>query len=102
MNLLPDRPAAGGDQAGGDGDGGLRAPSTCSSSVRGAATARGRLQRIEHLGDQSHFHLAVGDHTLVTLGDPASELRTGDRIDIRLESPLFFDGDGDRIAVESV
>ena len=57
----------------------------------------GTVERIEHLGDQSHFHLAVGEHTLVTLGDPASELRTGDRIDIRLEGPLFFDRDGERI-----
>ena len=38
----------------------------------------GTVQRIEHLGDQSHLHLAVGDHVLVTLGDPASRLRAGD------------------------
>ena len=30
----------------------------------------GTVQRIEHLGDQNHIHLAVGDHTLVTLGEP--------------------------------
>ena len=60
----------------------------------------GTVQRIEHLGDQNHIHLAVGAHTLVTLADPMSELRTGDRIDIRLENPLFFDRDGERIAAE--
>ena len=58
----------------------------------------GVVERIEHLGDQNHLHLAVGEHTLLTLGDPASDLRTGDRIDIRLESPLFFDRDGERVA----
>ena len=60
----------------------------------------GTVQRIEHLGDQNHIHLAVGEHTLVTLGDPTSDLHTGERIDIRLESPLFFDRDGDRIETE--
>ena len=60
----------------------------------------GTVQRIEHLGDQNHIHLAVGAHTLVTLAGPVSELRTGERIDIRLENPLFFDRDGGRIAAE--
>ena len=63
-----------------------------------AGSGSGTVQRIEHLGDQNHVHLAVGGHDLVTLGDPASELRAGDRIDIRLERPLFFDRDGERIA----
>ena len=60
----------------------------------------GTVQRIEHLGDQNHIHLAVGEHALVTLADPASELRTGDPIDVRLENPVFFDRDGERIAAE--
>ena len=60
----------------------------------------GTVQRIEHLGDQNHIHLAVGAHTLVTLADPMSELCTGDPIDIQLENPLFFDRDGERIAAE--
>ena len=61
----------------------------------------GTVRRIEHLGDQNHIHLAVGDHTLVALADLASELRTGDPIDIRLENPLFFDRDGERIAANT-
>ena len=65
-----------------------------------AGGGMGTVRWIEHLGDQSHIHLAVGEQTLVALGDPMSELRSGDRIDIRLENPLFFDRDGERIAVE--
>ena len=61
----------------------------------------GTVQRIEHLGDQNHIHLAVGEHTLVALVDPASELRTGDPIDIRLENPVFFDRDGERIGADA-
>ena len=60
----------------------------------------GTVQRIEHLGDQNHIHLAVGEQTLVTLGDPTSDLHAGERIDIRLENPLFFDRDGERIEAE--
>ena len=66
-----------------------------------AGGGMGTVRRIEHLGDQNHIHLAVGEHTLVALADPMSELRTGDPIDIRLENPLFFDRDGERIAGES-
>ena len=63
-----------------------------------AGSGMGTVQRIEHLGDQNHIHLAVGEHTLVTLGEPTSVLRTGDRIDLHLENPLFFDRDGERLA----
>ena len=66
-----------------------------------AGSGIGTVQRIEHLGDQNHIHLAVGDHVLVTLGDPTSDLRAGDRIDNRLENPLFFDRDGKRMAAET-
>ena len=61
----------------------------------------GAVQRMEHLGDQNHIHLVVGDYTLVALADPASELRTGDPIDVRLENPVFFDRDGERIAADA-
>ena len=65
-----------------------------------AGSGMATVQRIEHLGDQNHIHLTVGEHTLVTLADPMSELCTGDPIDIQLENPLFFDRDGERIAAE--
>ena len=58
----------------------------------------GTVRRIEHLGDQSPVHVEVGGHTLVTLGDAALELRAGDRVDVRLDNPLFFDHDGERLA----
>ena len=58
----------------------------------------GTVRRIEHLGDQNPVHVEVGEHTLVTLGDAALELRAGDRVDIRLDAPLFFDRDGERLA----
>ena len=67
----------------------------------GGGRGAGTVQRIEHLGDRNHLHLAVGEHTLVILGDPVTELRIGDPIDVRLEDPLFFDADGERLAADS-
>ena len=64
----------------------------------GGGRGAGTVRRIEHLGDQNHLHLAVGEHTLITLADPESELRAGDPVDIRLDGPVFFDRDGERIA----
>ena len=59
----------------------------------------GTVRRIEHLGDQNPVHVEVGEHTLITLGDAALELRVGDRVDVRLDAPLCFDRDGERLAV---
>jgi multiple sugar transport system ATP-binding protein len=52
---------------------------------------------IEHLGDQSHLHLSVGEHKLVTLAEPHTELKSGDAVTVELVAPLYFDGSGERI-----
>ena len=59
--------------------------------------ADGTVDWIEHLGDQNHLHLRVGDRKLITLTDPDTELRKGDQVTIRLRNPLFFDSAGNRI-----
>ncbi len=56
------------------------------------------IERIEHLGDQNHLHIALGEHKLVTLADPLSDLAVGDRVAVRLQDPLLFDNAGRRIA----
>ncbi|GLK82333.1 ABC transporter ATP-binding protein [Ancylobacter defluvii] len=53
---------------------------------------------IEHLGDQNHLHIKVGGHKLVTLADPDLPVEAGDRISVRLKQPLYFGGDGQRLA----
>lgn len=55
------------------------------------------VKRVEHLGDQNHLHLAVGEHDMVMLADPALELQNGETVDLSLENPLFFNADGARI-----
>jgi multiple sugar transport system ATP-binding protein len=52
---------------------------------------------IEHLGDQNHLHVSIGEHKLVTLVDPATELMSGDAVTVELVAPLYFDQAGQRI-----
>ena len=67
--------------------------------VRKAANgaALGRVRWIEHLGDQNHLHVTIGDRDFVTLTDPAAALAVDDPVEIDFVAPLFFDADGLRL-----
>lgn len=65
--------------------------------ARANGSAHAKVEWIEHLGDQNHLHLSVGEHKLVTLVDPEVELAVGDSIDVALRAPLYFGADGERI-----
>ena len=58
----------------------------------------GRIARVEHLGDQSHLHITLGAHRLVTLADPHTPLQAGQPVRLTAERPLLFDAAGVRIA----
>ncbi len=58
--------------------------------------AQGRVDWIEHLGDQNHLHVSIGEHRLVTLAEPSSGLKKGDAVEIRLSEPLYFEANGER------
>jgi multiple sugar transport system ATP-binding protein len=60
--------------------------------------AIGRVRWIEHLGDQNHLHVAVGEHDFVTLTDPAAPLAVDDAVCIDFLAPLYFDRNGLRLA----
>jgi multiple sugar transport system ATP-binding protein len=60
-------------------------------------SAQGKVEWIEHLGDQNHLHVTVGAHKLVTLADPSSELGRGDGVSLTLVNPLCFDASGNRL-----
>ncbi len=69
-------------------------------SAAGSAGPHSRpalVHRVEHLGDQSHVHLKVGERTLVVLADPHAPLRAGDVVAVELAAPLYFGADGERI-----
>jgi multiple sugar transport system ATP-binding protein len=68
-------------------------------AIQKAANGRadGTVDWVEHLGDQNHLHLTVANRKLVTLTDPDTLFEKGDRVTVRLRSPLYFDGAGNRI-----
>jgi multiple sugar transport system ATP-binding protein len=59
--------------------------------------ADGLVDWIEHLGDQNHLHVKVGDRKLITLAPPDTPLAAGDTVVVRYRNPLCFDASGDRI-----
>jgi multiple sugar transport system ATP-binding protein len=64
-------------------------------NANGAANAL--VERVERLGDQTHLHLAVGAEKMVTLVDPHAPLDKGDKVEIAVRRPLFFDAAGRRV-----
>jgi multiple sugar transport system ATP-binding protein len=64
------------------------------------AGPRARVHWVEHLGDQNHVHLRLDAHALVTLADPAQDLRAGDDVSLEFAEPLYFDQAGNRIVTE--
>jgi len=67
--------------------------------IRKAAngSALGTVSWIEHLGDQDHLHIALGERDFVTLSDADSGLSVGDPVAIEVTRPLFFDAAGRRV-----
>jgi multiple sugar transport system ATP-binding protein len=59
--------------------------------------AQGKVEWIEHLGDQNHLHVTLGDRSIVTLVDPETDLSVGDLVSLRLVDPLYFDAAGNRL-----
>ena len=57
---------------------------------------------VEHLGDQNHVHLKLATHSLVTLADPAQELKAGDQVSLEFDDPLYFDQAGNRVAANEL
>ena len=62
---------------------------------------RARVHWVEHLGDQNHVHLKLDTHSLVTLADPAQDLKAGDQVSLEFIEPLYFDQAGNRIGVRA-
>ncbi len=59
------------------------------------------VDRIEHLGDQTHLHAHIGDMALTVLVDAHSDVKAGDKITLELKSPLYFDKDGRRVRLST-
>ena len=57
---------------------------------------------MEHLGDQNHVHLKLATHSLVTLADPAQQLKAGDQVSLEFDDPLYFDQAGNRLGTNGL
>ncbi len=57
-----------------------------------------RIGWVEHLGDQNHLHIEVGQHKIVSLADPYLDVKPGDPIHLSLVDPLYFDAGGARLS----
>ncbi len=68
-----------------------------AQSANENSRAIGTVTWVEHLGDQDHLHIALGDRDFVTLSDPDSGLKRGDPVAIEFVRPLYFDRMGARI-----
>jgi multiple sugar transport system ATP-binding protein len=56
-----------------------------------------RVEWVEHLGDQNHLHLRLGEHQITTLTPPDTPFTPGDQVAVGLMKPLYFDGHGRRL-----
>ncbi len=59
--------------------------------------ANGKVEWVEHLGDQNHLHVSIGEHRIVTLVDPEVAPSRGEAVVVSLVDPLYFDAGGNRI-----
>ena len=75
---------------------GARTEHACISRANGRRVS-GRVAWVEHLGDQDHLHVKLGEHEFTTLADPDSGLGPGDDVTINLRDPLFFNAAGERV-----
>lgn len=57
----------------------------------------GSVVRVERLGDQTRLHLDFKQHEIITVTDPHTPLKTGDRVQIRPRNAYYFDAAGARI-----
>lgn len=98
INLLPAGLLPGGQPPTGTRTIGARTEHIEINQPASGRDANAKIDWIEHLGDQNHLHLRVGDHKLVTLADPYATVRPGDQISLSLKDPLYFGADGQRLA----
>ncbi|MFO1057098.1 MAG: ABC transporter ATP-binding protein [Dongiaceae bacterium] len=75
---------------------GVRTEHLRFTPARGGGTVA-TVRRVEHLGDQSHVHLDLAGHALVTLADPHAPVRAGDQVALELTRPVYFDAAGERL-----
>lgn len=57
-----------------------------------------KINRIEHLGDQTRVHLTMNGYQIITLTDAHTELKSGAMVYLLPNGGLYFNSEGARIA----
>ena len=96
INLVPEGLLPAGSPPAGTRTVGLRTENIRIEKANGSG-ATGKVEWVEHLGDQNHLHLRVGEQRIVTLASPDSDLGPGDQVTLSVVRPLFFDAAGQRL-----
>ncbi len=65
--------------------------------LRKDENGKAEVEWVEHLGDQNHLHLRLGEYEITTLTPPDTPFKSGDRIAVELMKPLYFDAQGSRL-----
>ena len=60
-------------------------------------SALGKVEWVEHLGDQSHLHIRIGDRRITSLVASDAAYTPGDGVDLALTNALYFDLAGNRV-----
>ncbi|VAW17132.1 Dihydroxyacetone ABC transport system, ATP-binding protein [hydrothermal vent metagenome] len=103
INASTERLLAQGNAPGGTKTLGVRTEHIEITKVIGRRKSHGVVTRIEHLGDQNHLHVTLGEATqITTLVPPDTDLNVGDRVAVRIKDPIWFDTAGNRIASRGV
>jgi multiple sugar transport system ATP-binding protein len=96
INLVPEGLLPAGSPPAGTKTVGLRTENIRIEKANGSG-ATGKVEWVEHLGDQNHLHLSVGEQRIVTLASPDSDLGPNDQVKLSVVRPLFFDAAGNRL-----
>jgi multiple sugar transport system ATP-binding protein len=96
INLVPEGLLPAGSPPAGARIVGLRTENIRIERTNGSG-ATGKVEWVEHLGDQNHLHLSVGQQRIVTLASPDSDFGPGDLVRLSVVRPLYFDAAGNRL-----
>lgn len=66
-------------------------------SLKRSKNGEALVERIEHLGDQSHLHLKLNGAAMTILVPADSDFGGGDRLALTAVKPLYFDSEGRRV-----
>ena len=66
-------------------------------AIEKSKSGKATVERVEHLGDQNHLHVMLGERRITTLVPPDAKFATGDKVNLKPVKPLYFDASGNRL-----